>query len=172
MNNKCIYCGAEIEIGSNFCNHCGKKQARVYTARMERNGLSTADFIIQINNALAQNPCIANVKCRFELKGGMGLFIDKFNLNAVEFEYELFSSPNIYQYRVAELSQYILWSSRHGKTGADLLEEWKAQNPNCTVVSSTSGSHSKGNKTSLTGDWGTSRKVQVFVLYKEITQNA
>lgn len=27
---KCIYCGTELEEGSNFCQHCGKQQKEVY----------------------------------------------------------------------------------------------------------------------------------------------
>lgn len=171
MENKCIHCGAEIEIGSKFCNHCGKKQAKVYTKKMTRNRLSTKDFITKINSWLAENPCIANVKCRFDINGGFGFLIDKFYLDAIEFEYELFNSPNTNQYRVAEISQYILWSGIHGKTGADILAKWKTENPNIVVVSSASGSHTSGKKDIILGDFNNSKKVQVFVLYKEKRQS-
>ena len=56
MENKCIYCGAEIEAGSKFCNHCGKKQVVKYKMSFENKG-----FFNHLMQSLLGKPKVSQV---------------------------------------------------------------------------------------------------------------
>ncbi len=163
----CIHCGAELPDGSTFCNRCGKKQTKRYVKEFVRQGMNTEQFVDSINTWLESDTRIANVKCNFTINGGRGFPISKFNLDVVTLEYELFENENNNVYHIAELSEYILFSSVKGKMGKEIVREWEQEHSDTVVVSYQSGSHTYGQQNLVGGDLGKSKQLQVFILYKQ-----
>lgn len=169
MANKCIHCGKEIEVGSLFCNHCGKKQAKIYYQRfLSRHHNGSVRIIYGVNQWFSDNPCVANVSCRINTKTGIGLLTNKFVIDSVEIKYELLNAPNIYKYEIEEVSNTTLFSGFGINSSDELIARWKESNPDKIVVYYTGGSHSRG--TSVFFDIGNRKKVQSFVLYKKERQ--
>lgn len=165
MNNKCMYCGAEIEIGSLYCNHCGKKQTKTYTAHFDaRFNNSSNGIIAEINDWLYNNPCLANVRCKVSTRHGLGLLANKYVIEYVDFTYELFDAPNTYGYIFEEVSSTTLFSGIGVSSTEQLIEKWRMNHPGCIIIDSFGGTHSRGRNPLF--DIGNQKKSQVFLLYK------
>lgn len=161
--NQCIYCGKEIQPGSEYCNHCGKKQVRLYTKVFNRKNMQNEEFISMINTWLASNKRIANVKCDMMTNTGYGLLVNQYFLDSVALKFELFSKPNENQYAMVELKRYGLTQT----STRDLLEEWKAHNPTAKVVKTAGGTTMRGKPgMDLVNGLGANNNAQLFVLFK------
>lgn len=159
----CMHCGAEIADGSKFCNSCGKKQTMRYNQTFRRENLSEEEFIERINAWFAQYSQVANVQAEMQLGHGVGMLVNKYVLNAVSIEYEVFKGENTNQYAMVQLSKFGLT-----RTDTDrLLEQWKQANPGATIVRTAGGVHQRGDTGSLMlGGVGASNKTQLYVLFK------
>ena len=136
----CINCNQEIPDGVKFCNHCGKKQVQKYVKVFNKLNMSNDAFILLINQWIADNPKIANVKCEFNSSSEFGLLSNKYVLDSVVLKYELFESDNKNQYALVELSKLGFYH----KSAKDMLNEWKMHNPNAVVLKTSGGSNSRG----------------------------
>ena len=163
IEGKCMYCGKDISSDSEFCNHCGKKQAEEYIKIFNRQRMNNDEFIASINSWLANNPKIANVKCEFNTRTSFGLLVNKYLLDSVALKYELFKNNNENQYGIVELKKFGLYR----KSSDALLAEWQAHNPNAVVLKQSGGSHSRGEAGhELFGGIGASNNTQLFVFFK------
>lgn len=159
----CLFCQAELPENAAFCPACGKKQVVRYTQTFRRGSMKEEDFIAQINAWFAQYPQVANVKGEFLLGHGVGLLVNKYTLDALSIEYEVFSGQNTNQYAVVQLSEF---GFTHKET-ADLLAKWKAANPAATVIRTAGGVNQRGSTGSLMmGGLGAKNKAQLYVLFK------
>lgn len=160
----CMYCKAQIPENAAFCPACGKKQVVIYQQTFQRGKMSEEAFIQQINQWFAQYPTVANVKGRFLVRSGIGMFVNKYVLDAFAIEYEQFPNGNTNQYGVVALSKTGL-----SKLNTDaLLMEWKQANPGATVVHRDGGVHQRGDAASLVlmNGIGSMNKTQLYVLFK------
>jgi hypothetical protein len=125
--------------------------------------MSEAQFIEAINQWFAKYPRVANVKGSFKLGNGLGLMVNKYTLDALSIEYELFNTENTNQYAVVALHNTNLI-----KTSTDqLLAKWKAANPQATVIARNGGTNQRGSTGSLVlGGIGAVNKTQLYVLFK------
>ena len=170
MENKCIHCGAEIEAGSKFCNHCGKKQVVKYKMSFENKGFFSSKKIIdEVNQWLAANNCVSNVSCKVNSRTSPGIFANRYVITDITLEYELLESPNRFSYHMEELSSLTLFSGIGINTTDELVDRWKEKNPDKTVVCySGGGSHSRGQTFNLMIGIGNQKTVQTFLLYREL----
>lgn len=159
----CMYCGAQIQDGSQFCSACGKKQVKVYTQTFTRGNMSEDQFIQQINQWFATYPHVANVKGKFMLNHGFGFAVNKYVIDAFSIEYELFKGENENQYAVV-----MLQNTGIVKTTTDtLLARWKEANPGAVVISRDGGVNQRGSAGSLAlGGFGATNKTQLYVFFK------
>ena len=163
IDGKCMYCGKEIAVGSEYCNHCGKKQTQEYVKIFNKQNMNNDEFIVLINKWLADNPRIANVSCEFNTRTGWGWFVNKYVLDSVAFKYELFRNNNENQYALIELSKFGFYH----KPTKKLLDEWKAKNPQVTILKTSGGSHSRGQENhDLFWGIGANNNTQLFVFFK------
>ena len=160
---KCVFCGKEIDSKNRFCSYCGKNQVKTYTQVFRRETVNTKEFINTINKWLADNPRIANVKCKMETNTGYGAIVNHYNLEEVKFEFELFNSINQNQYALTELSSLNLYT----KSTDALIAEWKKVNPEAKVINTAGGTHSRSKNGSFTPNGvGATNKTQLFVFFK------
>lgn len=161
--NKCIYCGQEIQPGSEYCSHCGKKQVKTYTKIFNRQKMNNEEFINMINTWLASNSRVANVECKMMTNTGYGLLVNQYFLDSVALKFELFRNPNENQYAIAELKKYGL---KHTST-RELLDEWKLHNPNAKIIDTAGGTTMRGQSgMELTNGLGANNNAQLFVFFK------
>lgn len=161
--DKCIYCGQEIQPGSEYCSHCGKKQVKTYTKIFNRQNMNNEEFINMINTWLASNSRIANVECKMMTNTGYGLLVNQYFLDSVALKFELFRNPNENQYAIAELKRYGL---KHTST-RELLDEWKLHNPNAKIIDTAGGTTMRGRSgMELTNGLGANNNAQLFVFFK------
>lgn len=173
MNNKCIYCGAEIQVGSTYCSKCGKKQTTMYYKCFDSNTYDHDTLIPVVNNWLSQNPMAANISCKMHIRTGLGLLANKYVLESIELTYELLNAPNIYQYALEEVENFTFFSGFGIDSASELLMEWHNQNPDKIIVDQCGGSHSRGHAgLNMIFDIGNRKKIQVFVFFKEKRKNA
>ena len=159
----CIHCGFEIADGSAFCNACGKKQVLRYNQTFQRGDMSEDEFIDRINAWFAQYPNVANVKAEMLLGRGFGMMVNKYVLNALSIEYEVFKGENNNQYALVQLSKFGFTCTETDQ----LLAQWKAANPGATVVRTAGGVHQRGDAGSLAfNGFGASNKTQLYVFFK------
>lgn len=159
----CVHCGTQLPDNSVFCTQCGKKQTPVYHQTFRRENLSEDQFIAKINWWFAQYPQVANVKGEFLTHNGIGVFVNKYVLDAFSIEYELLDGVNTNQYAVALLDQSALYE----KTTDSLLNQWKAQNPGAVLLKRHGGTHQRGSTGSLLlGGIGAVNRTQLYVFYK------
>lgn len=166
MSKKCLFCGAEIEDSSIYCNNCGKKQSIIYYKRFESDGFGSDDVINRVNRWFYENPCAANVNCKIQLRSGLGLFVNKYVIRSIEFSYELLDSPNKYKYAVEEISNFTIFSGLGIRSADELMLNWKKANPSKTLVYYNGGSHSRGQSFNILIGIGNRQIVQCFALYK------
>lgn len=161
--NFCIHCGLEIQPGSEYCSHCGKKQVQRYTKQFTRSNMSNDEFIQMVNTWLASNSRIANVTCQMQTSTGYGMLVNQYFLDHVVLQFELFNKPNQMQYAIVELKKY-----GYKKTEtAQLLAEWQAANPTAKVLSRDGGTTMRGQSGSLLmNGLGASNNAQLFVFFK------
>ncbi len=159
----CMYCNAPLQEGAAFCSTCGKKQVTVYRQTFRRENLREDAFIQKINDWFAAYPQVANVKGTFLLKHKTGLMVNKYVLDALSIEYEMFKGGNQNQYAVVHLAE-------HGITRTEtnvLLARWKQNNPYATVVKTDGGINQRGTTGSLAlGGFGAMNHSQLYVLFK------
>lgn len=136
----CPKCGAAFGEGG-FCASCGTpKQAKnVYVVPI--NGRMTAqDFEKHINQWFAENPYIYN--CNLKLDTHASLFIPfvqkKFFVKSAVLEFNVADKPQKHQYGFAFLYKFRLFGPI-GYSYEKQVEEWKANNPDCTVISTKGG---------------------------------
>ena len=159
----CIHCHAEIADGSKFCSACGKKQAVRYRQVFDRGNMKEEEFLAKINAWFAQYPHVANVTGEFLLTHGTGLLVNKYVLQALAIEYEVFSGENENQYGVVALKRFGLIRTETD----ELLAEWLKANPGATVVHRQGGGNQRGNTGSLAfGGFGANNNTQLYVLFK------
>lgn len=160
----CIYCKAPLPERAAFCPACGKKQVVIYQQTFQRGNLSEDAFIEKINQWFAQYPTVANVKAKFLTRTGMGMFVNKYVLDAVAIEYEQFPNGNTNQYGIVSLHKTGLAKL---DTNA-LLADWKQANPGATVVCRDGGIHQRGDAASLAfmNGLGAMNHTQLYVLFK------
>lgn len=160
---QCMYCQGEIAEGSSFCNHCGKKQVKVYTQTFRREGLSEDVFIQKINEWFQAYPQVANVKGKFLLSSHVGMFVNKYRMDALAIEYEVLNGHNTNQYAVVSLSKTGLIKLETDR----VLAQWQQNNPGATVINTSGGVHQRGDSGSLIiGGFGAVNKTQLYVLFK------
>lgn len=160
----CLYCKKEIGDGVQFCPYCGKKQVIVYTQTFQRGNLSEDAFIAKINEWFATYPNVANVKGKFLLSSGVGLFVNKYCLDAFAIEYEVFGAANDNQYALVRLTE-----SGITKTPSEvLLAKWKQKNPGAVVLNTNGGVHQRGKTGSLllSSGFGAVNMTQLYVFFK------
>ena len=160
----CIHCKAQIPEGAAFCPACGQKQVKRYQQTFYRDKMSEDQFIQKINQWFAQYPKVANVKARFMINSGVGLFVNKYVLDAFAIEYELFSGTNDNQYAVVALHQTGL-----SKLNTDaLLHQWQQANPGAIVLKRDGGVHQRGDAAALVfmNGFGAMNKTQLYVFFK------
>ncbi len=159
----CMYCQAAIADGSTFCSACGKKQTLIYQQTFVRDRMDQDTFIANINAWFAQYPQVANVKATIHLGDGFGFLTNKYRLDAVSIEYELFSGENTNQYGFVALKKFGFIKN---STDA-LLAEWLQANPGATVVARNGGVHQRGDTGALMlGGIGANNLTELFVLFK------
>ena len=161
--NKCIKCGREFSEPTSFCPDCGAKQVKIYTEVFERNGLSEADFLNNINRWFQYHTKAANMKCYFDMETSLGLLANKYELNTFTVKYELFSGDNTNQYALVKED---VTNLTHQKA-RDFVEQWKAQRPQVTVLNWEGGTHSRGHiGSSFFGGIGAANRMNVYIFYK------
>lgn len=159
----CMHCGGQIEDKSTFCNHCGKKQVVTYTQTFRRGDMTEEQFIQSINQWFAQYPHVANVKGEFLTHHGVGLFVNKYVLDAFAIEYELLSGNNTKQYAVVNLDRAGLYN----KSTDALLENWKQANPGAIILKRSGGVNQRGSTGSLLiGGLGAVNHTQLYLFFK------
>ena len=147
-----------------FCPLCGKKQVMVYTQTFQRGNMSEDEFIRKINEWFAAYPTVANVKGRFLLNSQVGMFVNKYRLDAFAIEYEVFDKANENQYALVSLTEFGIT-----KTPSEvLLAKWKVKNPGATVLNTGGGVHQRGQTGSLMlqSGFGAVNKTQLYVFFK------
>lgn len=160
---KCLYCNAEIPEGSAFCTACGKKQVEKYKKVFTKGSMTEDEMIDQINQWFANNPRVANVSASISLKSGFGLLTNKYILDTVSVEYELFKDNNLNQYAMLNLNKFGLV----GTTTDKMLEDWKKKNPGAKVVARNGGRNARGQTGSLMlGGLGASNRTQLYIIFK------
>ena len=159
----CKTCKKEIENGTKFCPHCGAKQTVIYTKVFENKSLGSKKIMDEINLWLAANPNVANVKCQLTTKVGFGFLVNHFKLKKVVLQYELFSGNNTMQYAITKKEKFRFVRTDVSK----MVEKWKTQNPQASVVNWSGGTCSRGDRTSVAlWGFGANNKMTAFILYK------
>lgn len=159
----CIYCGHEIPSDHKFCGKCGKEQVKKYTQTFRRINISESEFIEKINRWFASYPNVANVKGEFLLNHSFGMLVNKYTLDALSIEYELFKGENENQYAVVDLTKFGFTRT----DSKDLLAQWQSVNPNATIVTYSGGHNARGSSGSLAlGGFGATNNTQLYVLFK------
>lgn len=162
-DNKCIYCGKEITPGSEYCSHCGKKQAKTYTKIFNRENMSNEEFINMINTWLASNNRIANVECKMITNTGYGFLVNKYFLDSVALKFEVFKNPNENQYALTSISKF---GFKRTSTN-EMIEEWKLHNPTAKIVKTAGGTTMRGDEgAELFNGVGARNNAQLFVFFK------
>ncbi len=159
----CINCGVKLEDGQKFCPQCGKKQVLTYTQVFQRGNLSEEELINNINLWFQSNPKAANISCKFEMDTSIGFLANKYQLNKVVLEYELFKGENQNQYALVKEETMGLTKTKV----KDYMTEWKASHPNVKVVDWEGGTHARGSTVShLMGGFGARNRMEVYILFK------
>ena len=159
----CIKCGKEIDSQNLFCPACGAKQVQTYKEVFQRNGISEEDFIANINRWFQYHPNVANVSCSFDIDTAIGLLANKYELNSLRLEYELFDQPNVNQYALVKEESIAL---KRTET-KEFISSWQASHPNVRIVSWQGGTHSRGHVAShLLGGLGARNRLNVYILFK------
>ncbi len=159
----CIHCAAEIPEGSAFCTTCGKKQVTVYHHTFERNGMSEAAFIDEINRWFAANPRVANVKGQFGYRSVFGFPVNNYHLNRFTIEYEWFERPNINQYEVTVVSRFALYPIK----SETALRDWKRSHQVFEVLKCAGGTHQRGKIIPiLLGGYGAFNRTKLYLFTK------
>lgn len=159
----CKNCKKELENGAKFCPECGAKQTAIYTKVFENKGFGSKKFMDEINAWFEANPNAANVKCQLATTIGFGLLVNHHKLKKLVIEYELFSGKNTMQYAITKKDSFNLVRTSVDK----MVEKWKGENPDKTVVNWKGGYCSRGQSGSLfLGGLGARNKMTAFILYK------
>ncbi len=159
----CIKCKREIGDNDTFCPGCGTKQTPVYKEVFLRNGLSDDEFIDNINKWFQWHPKAANVKATFDMDTAVGLLVNKYKLNKLTIEYELFDTDNKNQYGIVKEEKFGFIK----KSAKDYVAEWKTERPNVTVVNWSGGVHTRGSTAShLMNGLGGKNRMTVYILFK------
>lgn len=159
----CIKCGKEIGTNDAFCPICGAKQAPTYKEVFVRNGIKEQDFIANINKWFQWHPKAANITCKFDMDTAIGLLANKYELNRLEIEYELFEHDNENQYGLVKEETIALTK----KSAKDYINEWKQSHPNVKIVNWEGGTHSRGQTVShLLGGLGARNRLNLYILFK------
>ena len=159
----CKNCNKELENGAKFCPDCGAKLTVKYTKVFENSGLGSKGFIEEINAWFAANPNVANVKCKFTTTVGFGLLVNHYKFKKLVVEYELFSGNNTMQYTVTKKEKFGLIRSNV----SDMVDRWKKENSDKTVVNWSGGHCARGQSGSLVFfGLGAFNRATAFILYK------
>jgi len=159
----CKKCGKEIPDKSAFCPECGAKQVDTYKEVFVRNGLAEKDFIENINKWFQWHPKAANIKCTFNMNTDIGLLVNKYTLNQVVLEYELFDKENSNQYGLVKEETLALAK----QSIKEYVGKWTEEHPNCKVVTWQGGTHTRGSTAShLLGGLGARNRMSVYILFK------
>lgn len=160
---KCIKCGKEIGEEDLYCSGCGTKQVLVYRQVFTRINEFEGDFIARVNQWLQSDPRIANVKCYFDTRTGLGVMANTTKLKQITVDFELLESANSNVYCIVREE-----SNTPFKRDADnFIRRWKENHPGTTVVTCTTAQHSWGYRESLLlGGVGAWNRTKVFILCK------
>ena len=159
----CKKCGKEIADNSTFCSECGAKQVDIYKEVFVRKGTDEKEFLANINKWFQTHPKAANIKCSLEMDASVGLMANKYTLNQVVLEYELFATDNTNQYAIVKEESYALAKM----STKDYVGKWTEQHPNCKVVTWKGGVHTRGSTGShLLGGFGATNRMNVYIFFK------
>lgn len=146
-----------------FCPSCGTKQVVIYRRVFTPSRVNEREFIDGINQWFVDNPRVANVKCNFNLKTSMGMFVNKYKLKEFVIEFEVLDGINTYQYGIAKESSTAL----RAKNPRGLVDKWSKNNPEATVITWSGGTHARGSSSSLAfGGIGACNRMTEYILYK------
>lgn len=165
----CKSCGKELREDDLFCPRCGTKQVTVYKEIFQRNGMPEKDFIANINKWFQWHPKAANITCHFDMDTSLGLLANKYELNRLVIEYELYEHENEYQYGLVKEDTLDLMR----RNIKEYVGAWQQSHPNTKIVKWEGGTHSRGQAGSqLFGGMGASNRMNVYILFKFRRNNA
>ncbi len=159
----CKKCGKQLADSDLFCSGCGTKQVEIYKEVFVRNNLSEDEFISNINKWFQWHPKAANIKCTFDKDTAVGLLVNKYELNSLTIEYELYENDNTNQYGLVKEEQINLT----GISVKDFVSEWEKSHPQVKIVNWSGGTHSRGSTAShMLGGLGARNRMNVYILFK------
>lgn len=161
--SKCLYCHAEISEGSKYCPACGKKQVKIYTHTFRNCHKEEEDFIKEINEWFKSNTKVANVKAKMHIEEAWGFFVNKYVLERVYIEYELFDEDNVNRYAILPVNHFDLYKENTKR----MLVRWENENPGAIVIDTVGGTHQRGQANSILFDgFGAHNHAQIYVFFK------
>ena len=160
----CPHCGKPFSDGD-FCSVCGTSKVRKERLELSTNGrMSATKFEKALNNWLAENPYVTDVKLNMETGTSFISFMthNRICVRDAVIEYRVDSKPQNYQYGVAFAYNCRMFGSL-GYSYKKHIEKWSRNNADCAIVST----HGSGRIQHWSNNGDFHAEYYSFILFKK-----